>query len=289
MRRHVHARSVLNLLRAAACGLAAAACGPGVDGDGSASGTVGGTMSDDTTGTAATGTASSTTVGSGDTTTDGVDTGAACPSGDDDDGGVKLDIGAFIECSSFEQDCREGFKCVPDGYSTRHCVPIDADPLPDGVGCVPGDADPCGPLSWCGLPDPTSGDPVCTPLCVGSPTEPECAEGTVCIIDDEDIVAVCQRPCDPFADACSDFTCQPTSQGFGCIPSGSAGASDRCFEDDSCAAGLVCDAAAPECCGTRCCTALCDPQHPCAEGTCVAYDPPIPGRDGVGRCRVPPE
>lgn len=279
MRVHVPAWSVSALL-------AVVGCGPGVDGDDAAGGTAGATSSaGGMTGATATVTASSTTVGGGEITTDGADTGATCPPDDeDDDGGVKLDIGTPIECSSFDQDCREGFKCVPDGYATRHCVPVDPDPLPDGAGCVGGDGDPCGPLSWCGLPDPAAGDTVCTPLCTGSPSSPVCAEGTVCIVDDEDIVAVCQRPCDPFADGCGEYTCQPTSQGFGCIPSGTAGPGDRCVDDDTCAAGLVCDAAAPGCCGPRCCTPLCDPQHPCDAGACVAYEPAVPGAAGVGRC-----
>lgn len=216
-----------------------------------------------------------------------VDTGSSddgsCPPDQGEDDGPHFDVGPpRPECSLFEQDCREGNKCVPDGFWTRVCVPIDPDPVPDGESCsAVGPTDPCAVGSWCGPGD------VCVPLCTGSFADPSCPAEMICVIDDEEVVAYCARPCDPFADdACPGLTCQPTEHGFGCLPSGGQGRAEPCQQTDSCSAGLVCvpGEEVPQCCSSSCCTPLCSAEHPCKGGACEPFDPAIPGPDGIGRC-----
>lgn len=217
------------------------------------------------------------------------DTGPCADENDDDDDPPKFDVGPEPpECDLFAQDCDAGFKCVPDqGIGTRNCVPIEDPTIPDGDACTSSfDSDPCGPLSWCHILDGNT-DGVCVPLCTGSWREPMCADGLVCIIDDEDITAYCDTPCDPFdPDACGQWTCQPTPYGFGCLPGGSNDAGGWCSEHDSCTEGLVCADVdeAQGCCHGSCCAPACDDAHPCLGGGCTPLSPPVPGAEDFGYC-----
>jgi hypothetical protein len=286
-------------------GIVACACGPAVDLD---PGTEGDTL--ETTASVATDTHSTTTspseatgptsatTGSAtadpSTTTDPDTTGdpstttsPTCGALDDGDGdGGMFDIGPLHLCDLFLQDCEAGMKCVPQGFLQLGCVPIDPAPLPDGTPCPVDVSDPCGPLSWC-TPAGPSGEGTCVPLCTGSYFDPVCPDDTLCVVDDEIIVAYCALPCDPFAvDACAFGSCLPTLHGFGCVPGGEATAGEHCFQHDSCVDQHACrDAAAvPGCCDAKCCAPLCDDDHPCAGGSCIPLEPPVPGPPGIGTC-----
>jgi hypothetical protein len=271
------------------------ACGPSAGTDessgdgGSTSGSEAGSASTNATTTAE---ATGTSVGSsgGSSTLDTSGTTGACEMADDDDTfpGGEFDVGPVPpECDLFAQDCEEGEKCVPQWFSTRICVPVAADPIPDGEPCDDGGDDPCGAGSWCG-PTDAEGNGTCTPLCTGTPADPICPPDTICVIDDENIVAYCDAPCDPFADApCpSGTSCQPTAQGFGCIENGGYVRNSACVQNDSCADGLYCaDGALVEgCCFDRCCTPLCADDDPCDAGTCHPLTEEVPGPAGLGFC-----
>jgi hypothetical protein len=205
---------------------------------------------------------------------------------DGNDDGRMFDIGPFHECDLFLQDCEPGMKCVPQGFLQLECVPIDPAPIPDGAPCPVDVLDPCGPLSWC-TPAGPSGDGTCVPLCTGSYSAPMCPDDTICVVDDENIVAYCAPPCDPFAaDACAFGSCLPTRHGFGCVPGGDATAGESCFQHDSCVDQHACRMAAdvPACCDNLCCAPLCDDAHPCARDSCIPLEPPVPGSPGVGTC-----
>ncbi len=272
------------------------ACGPqvggGGDGDGdgtgaSSSGAGSGGTGQEATSVSVGGTADGTT-SMGTSVGSSASAGTAGCVDDGSDDGVKLDVGPpDPECDIFAQDCEAGFKCVPDGFWVRVCVPVAEMPLADGEPCTrsPG-SDPCGDGSWCGLFDHELDLGTCVPQCQGSPAAPECPAQTICVIDDESVVAFCQRPCDPFADDCGTDTCQPTSQGFGCLPSGAQQAGDGCQQQDSCADGLFCipAGALQDCCSGTCCAPICDDTHPCAVGDCVRVEPAPPGSEGIGFC-----
>jgi hypothetical protein len=264
------------------------ACGPttvvadGSGSDGGSSGETSGGSASITTSTSGPSTsvseATGTTIGS--SSVDSSSSTGACPS-DDEYGGGDFDVGPPPpECSIFTQDCDEGMKCVPDWFATRVCEPIAVDPIADGQSCEAGGDDPCGPSSWCGLEN-DDGIGTCVPLCQGAADDPVCPDGMICVIDDEDIVAYCMAPCDPFdADACPGRTsCQATPRGFGCIENGGVDRDDACLQDDSCGAGLVCRSF-DGCCHGKCCTPFCSDDNPCDAGTCT----PIDDVPGVGYC-----
>jgi hypothetical protein len=207
--------------------------------------------------------------------------------GEVDETGAHLDVGpGEPECSIFDQDCEEGWKCIPFAFSNRLCVAIVVESLDEGEPCEqsPG-VDPCGPLHWCGPVAGGSGEGTCVPLCTGTPDDPVCPRGMICVIDDEDVVAYCAPPCDPFArESCSeDLSCQPTRHGMGCVPYGYADAGEHCYQHDTCVAGLGCHSF-EGCCSSQCCAPFCDAAHPCEVGECVPLDPPIAGPEGLGLC-----
>ncbi|HET6582198.1 MAG TPA: hypothetical protein VFG69_02100 [Nannocystaceae bacterium] len=278
------------------CGILLAflsACGP-ASGDADGSGSTGGggesasataSATDGHATTSATGSESADTSTPGDTSLDSGSTGNGCPPPEEDP--PHLDIGgAPPECDIFLQDCPEGEKCVPEFFSTRVCVPIAVEPIPTGDPCAPqADADPCEADAWC-LADPSADTGTCVVQCAGDASDPVCPPDMICVIDDENVVAYCAPPCDPFAEECDPMTCKPTPHGFGCVPSGMRHDGESCSEDDSCGTGLACRVRPPmlECCSGRCCASYCDDAHPCTTGACIPFDPPLPGADGVGMC-----
>jgi hypothetical protein len=242
-------------------------------------------------------TSSPTTMSAGETTsgpgtTVASETGTAntgvCEDEVDDTDEPMFDVGPTPpECDLFDQDCDEGSKCVPDdSIGTRRCVPIEDPAIPDGEACTSSiDEDPCGPLSWCRRDSDDGG--TCVPMCAGAFGDPLCPEGLVCIIDDEQIVAYCDVPCDPFdAAACGPWTCQPTPNGLGCLPGGSNVAGAWCAEHDSCVDGSVCADLdeSQGCCHGECCAPICDDAHPCFGGGCTPLVPPVPGAPDLGYC-----
>ncbi|HWB81306.1 MAG TPA: hypothetical protein VG755_40365 [Nannocystaceae bacterium] len=208
---------------------------------------------------------------------------------DSDTFGGDFDVGpSEPTCDLFEQNCDKGEKCVPVfGFSTRDCVPIAPEPLADGESCEAGSDDPCGPSSWCGLPD-DDGNGTCLPLCTGAFANPICPVDTICVIDDEMIVAYCAAPCDPFDPAAcpGHHSCQPTARGFGCLEEGGHTRGEHCLQNDSCADGLYCapGGLVEGCCFESCCAPLCSDANPCEGGACQPLGDAVPGPDGLGFC-----
>ncbi len=286
-----------------------AACGEAPEG-GTAVSTTSGPDPGDTT-TAATTSPSPATTSSESTTampTDG--------SSDDPVGGFLpgLDGGPTFECDTFAQDCAKGDKCTvwrDEGTSqlSTRCVPIAADPLPDGASCTVGD----GPLS--GIDDCEHGSVcwfvdadlqgTCVAFCHGSARAPTCDEGLSCADSSSGGAALCTPRCDPLGDECGDEICVPTGFGFWCVPDASSPGTTHgapCETEDACPTTLAC--IGPQrhtTCegGLGCCSTLCDltaAVDPCPDldsgQVCAPWFPPgqaPTGYEHVGVCAVPQE
>ncbi len=243
--------------------LAQAACA-GPEGGPIASGSSG------TGGSSTGGTTTSTSgTGEGDGGTGVADSGGSSSTGND----TSIDA----QCSIWEQDCGQGEKCAP--WSA------EPDLVPDEIRCCPEDANAGQP-----------GDPCVIEGYLGSCID-DCAEGSMCLDFDLDLMGTCQRYCQGSADQpmcepdqgcliyfagvpfCFD-KCDPLVQdcpagegcypdedapggtGFLCLPTiGSGGPGDLCWLLSGCEPGLFC--VTPEFvpgCNENfgCCTPLCD-------------------------------
>lgn len=214
-------------------------------------------------------------------------------------------------CDLLAQDCPSGQKCVVRLPSETfepippRCVPMVDEPAHAGELCFvlyEGDIpDSCDEFSIC---FDTDFNNYCTPLCMGSPEAPTCA-------DPDDTCGdfmwghVCYPSCEPFAPTCAAFTvCAPGAGGFLCAPdyNGIEGARhDVCDYASDCNEGLACVAAAAavECDqeAGKCCELLCDlgapdPGAPCTgQGQeCIGFYTEglaPPGLEDVGICTLP--
>lgn len=209
-------------------------------------------------------------------------------SGEDSSTTEDTTTGEIQACSTFEQDCPDGLKCMPyddSGGATWNatgCFPIADEPAALGEACEANGAsgeDTCdeGLMCW--------GDPgECIAMCGGTPAVPECVEETSCTISNGGAVAVCLPACDPLLADCGDGeACYPVGPAsFGCAPVGNAVQGEACAFINSCASGYLCAGGqvVADCNAQGCCTAYCDLSDPlddCA-GTgdgmeCVAYYP----------------
>jgi hypothetical protein len=210
--------------------------------------------------------------------------------------------GEIQDCSTFEQDCPDGFKCMPYDdtggfiWNATGCFPIADEPAALGGACESNGAsgvDTCdeGLMCW--------GEPgECVAMCEGTPNMPECGEQTSCTISNDGAVAVCLPACDPLLDDCGDgAACYAVGAGtFVCAPEGASGQGEGCQFVNSCASGFLCAAAqvVADCNAQACCTAFCDladPLDDCA-GTgdgmsCVAFfgdGMAPPGYESLGVC-----
>jgi hypothetical protein len=214
--------------------IGAAACGPGSSaGDETSTGT-----EDPTTTTSATSTSAGTTAST--TLDDGADTTTIAESSSstddiDDSGGsfyaVRPDGGGGpLDCDPFAQDCPPGEKCMAwadDGgadWNALRCTPVRDDPDAPGDPCtVEGSAmsgiDSCEQGSMCFHVDPDTNVGTCVSQCTNSLADPMCpADGEVCIVSNEDVLALCLTPCDPLADDCAvGQTCSPYADTFVCL------------------------------------------------------------------------
>lgn len=224
-------------------------------------------------------------------------------------GGEKVRL---TECDVFEQNCRQGEKCVPWGCkgSTWHgtiCVKVTGDGVVGDPCIVEGDkvsgVDDCafGHICW-DVDDQLHG--TCIAQCTGTPSDPQCAEGSICVIVNSDVVAVCLASCDPLVQDClNGGLCLPGPEGFVCAPddSGVGGqVNDPCEFTNSCDPGLVCreTATVSSACQqgpTGCCTPYCKfPGAPCPnpDQACVQWFDPMmpipPGDEDIGVCAIPP-
>ena len=220
-----------------------------------------------------------------------------------------------FECSTWDQDCPEGEKCMPwanDGgnaWNATRCSPVVPDPNAPGEPCmVEGSGvsgiDDCDATSMCFNVDPETNQGTCHAFCTGSETNPMCAgECEVCPISGDGVLAICIPTCDPFAADCpAGSACYLAyDDSFLCVPdaSGESGApGDTCEFVNACDGGTMCLDAGwlPECEGNNCCSPFCtvgDPT-PCAvlPGTeCVpVYEDgqgPECSPPDVGVCAVP--
>ncbi len=208
-------------------------------------------------------------------------------------------------CDIFQQDCPPGSKCTPAGpaWQMTRCVPVNGDGVagsPCSFERSPEDGrDDCalGFMCW-GVDEQQQG--TCAALCVGTPEEPMCAEGTVCAQSGD--LAVCVPPCDPLAQDCPQGDlCILNNDHFLCVldASGDEGqVNDPCEFANACDAGLLCaepqssSACDPDASG--CCTPWCllpDGACPNPDQTCVPAFAPgeaPPGHEDVGFCGLAP-
>lgn len=212
-------------------------------------------------------------------------------------------------CDVWEQDCADGYKCVPydsdsDGErDATACVPVSNDAQEPGGHCAAGDLplDDCNAGSLCLVPGIDPGAGYCAALCTMD--NPSCGGGEICLELDEDLLALCMTPCDPFAPVCPTGTeCYPMGPDleFVCWPSwdGSGAGGEEgtpCGIDHGCQPGLTCvDAESlPEgCFADDCCVRLCDGDPSSTDFDCEAGDVCIPfvtdqPQETAGACSTP--
>ncbi len=201
-------------------------------------------------------------------------------------------------CSTIEQDCPPGFKCMPyanDGgnaWNATICTPIARDPNGVGEACtVEGNGvsgiDDCDGSSMCWNVDTKTNEGECFAFCLGSEAEPTCAdECNQCSISGDGALTICLHGCDPLVQNCDPGSaCYPVNDNFVCAPDASdktAGLGSPCEFINACPPGLACvDAATVPGCmgGIGCCTPMCpaggaDPCPGLLPGTtCVPFFP----------------
>ncbi len=284
---------------------------------GSGGGSSGGSTS--ATGTTGTGGATATGTGTGtgaSSSSTGPETTTGCPYIDC----LPDFVGPSLWCNLWLQDCPSGDKCVPwandagDVLNDTKCTSLDPAPVEVGEPCTvqgypTSGRDNCEKGAICWNVDPNTLTGVCVALCAGSPDMPVCpAGGLSCTPQYDGFVHICLSGCDPLLQDCDPgFECLPTADGlyFVCVEDGgNAPAGDPCDFAEACAAGSVCAAAdlVPGCTSnTGCCAPFCDLQDPGADAACAAAyptpgascvpfsatDPPFPGTENVGVCRLP--
>jgi hypothetical protein len=307
-------RYVTIVSRVAVAGLVTVGCGGGgegtpegtSDGSGSASSSTGDGQGDvlsvDDTSTTADD-APGTTAGNTETTSEdssasstGEPSPFACPP-----------AGLEQQCSVVDQDCPDGFHCVPGlsdgGFDAVVCAPLAATPVPRYGACtfdVATCSDECEEGTYCWSTD-DNGEGTCQAMCdFGG--EATCGAEETCLPCDACMVQTCFAQCDPLAPRCpgQDDLCFASSGGFYCIdyPVGTLVSGDTCESPGQCAPGLECvsaDAFGEACEGAHCCSSLCDVDdrgRPCSEPghECLPYfiegNAPV-GLEHVGVCGVP--
>ena len=226
---------------------------------------------------------------------------------------VEPDLPMQFECSTFEQDCPAGDKCMPwdnsggGAWNATRCSPVAAMPGQLGDSCTVEGAgtsgvDDCDVGLMCWDVDAESGQGTCIELCSCSPENPVCnAANTTCAISNEGALAICLPVCNPLdPGACATGqACYPIGDTFLCAPdaSGDLGlAGDPCEYVNVCDPGLLCLGAdaVPGCAGLGCCSPACSPgdDGPCLPGqTCEPWFEPGMAPDEclgmVGVCTAP--
>ena len=189
------------------------------------------------------------------------------------------------ECSIYEQDCAEGFKCIPflpEGvtniWGQSGCFPLNPDPVGLGEACTYQDEaysghDNCPERSFCNRLDET-GEGYCSEFC-SEPNNPTCSQpDTVPYVGCQECECICEPTCSPLASDCPDgWMCVVAWELGTCAPdaSGDAGyAGDPCEFINACKPGLTCvEGSFVTGCETgACCTPYCDVTDPmCPEGS----------------------
>jgi hypothetical protein len=216
-----------------------------------------------------------------------------------------LDLGGALECDPWFQDCPDGEKCVPyastgGNFDANKCVPILGDGQP-GEACTyagVGEAtDDCDATSVCSNVELIDGELVgtCTAFCTGTPDQPECSDGSSCLIANDGSFTVCLHSCDALEQDCEDgFGCVWGGDDFVCLPAPDEQPEQACTAGE-CPAGSVCvlSSLAPTCDDSACCTAFCSLSEPSCvapASECVPFfdGPPPAGHEDIGICAAAP-
>ena len=219
-----------------------------------------------------------------------------------------LDAGnSTWECSQWLEDCPVGEKCMPysdDGgssFTAMRCVPVAADPAQPGEPCTVEDSsvsgiDTCDFHSMCWDVDPETLEGICVAMCIGTESDPTCAEANhTCSVNGDGTLSLCLPICDPLAQDCDPGdACYAVDFGYVCAPDASGDQGEPfspCEFLNGCDPGSVC-ALSPECPpvgSPRCCVPYCALSDPdCPDTTsCIPViepgDEPI-GLEDVGIC-----
>ena len=262
-------------------------------------------------------TATSTTAASTSSTT-GAPTTTPAADGGEQTSVMPGDVSSIQGCDIWSEDCPEGQKCMPysgDGdnaWDSLKCVPIVPDPDQVDEPCtVFGSAvsgeDSCDKHLICWDVDPDTGAGTCLAMCIGTPSEPDCADSyEICTIANGGVLILCLPQCDPLASDCEGpFNhCGPSPDDpsvFTCAFEGEEifGALGPCDPPFGCRPGLLCadPALAVECdvLAEGCCLPFCDVDEP---NTCPGagqqctpwYSDPsdaAPFNIDVGLCSLP--
>ena len=197
-------------------------------------------------------------------------------------------VSEALACDPYIQDCPEGQKCVPydadpdEGVAFWACVDILGQ-VPAGEPCVyePGalPKDDCDGESFCQGARPLEGDGpwlgICSPFCLGDPSDPTCPENHECTGLEFAPPEYCAQQCIPLLqeDCAEGSTCQWSGARFECmaeleqLPTGLT-----CGELNDCAAGNICVIAdVVNCEADNCCASYCNLED--GDGPCQAIDP----------------
>ena len=202
--------------------------------------------------------------------------------GDPGDGDGDPGIPPGEACSTFAQDCVDGYKCQPDymDLDSGTCEAIVDDP--DGLyePCEVG-PDTCDEGLVCF-------GPTCVELCSGSIQDPICTPDTTCTLSN---ISMCARQCDPVLANClyQGESCYPFETGDGLQHFGCFYTSGQLLEGEMCS--YINDCSAPNFCepNTTVCTSYCDIDslQPCGMA-CTPFDLMLPNYVGpVGYCAGP--
>jgi hypothetical protein len=229
-------------------------------------------------------------------TTVGTDPGDPSTSGVGSDDGTSTGPVFPEQCSTIDQDCPRGWKCMPyanDGggaWNDTICVPIAEDPSGVGepctvVGSGTSGEDDCDGSSMCWDVDPETNLGTCVPFCSGTVEDPVCADPCVpCAVANEGVITLCLGTCDPLMQDCErGGACYLLYGGFVCVPDvgRGPGIGEPCEFPNVCPSGSTCTSAeaVPGCMGAvGCCTPFCavggaDPCPGLLPGTtCTAFE-----------------
>jgi hypothetical protein len=304
--------AVLATVMCLGCGPAVAlpdASGGAEDDDGDTTGVPSGTSTTSTTG-------APLPTGSGPPTTTATDdtVGESSSSSGYSDFIVPPDgYGDTIECDIWEEDCPAGEKCMPwanDGgnsWNATRCTPVAEDPGAPGDPCtVEGSGvsgiDDCEKHAMCWGVDPETLMGTCLAMCIGTESNPICADpNSYCALSGEGVLILCFPTCDPLAQDCPEGeACISVTETFVCVPdvSGDAGeAGDPCEAVNACDPGLACVGAkvVPGCVTSGCCSPFCpvdvEPAAcPFEDQVCWPWWEPgqePPGYENIGVCALP--
>ncbi len=180
------------------------------------------------------------------------------------------------QCSTYEEDCKQGEKCMPyanDGgssWNALQCVEVTGsgkhgDPCTVQGSGVSG-IDDCDLHHMCWDVDSETNMGHCIAFCDGSPEDPSCAPpNTVCVIANDDTLNLCLPSCDPLLQACPESEgCYPINTSYVCAPNAAPDDSgfegDQCNYINACQPGFTCteDDQLVDCMHNRCCTPFCD-------------------------------